>query len=443
VHAKILSGSWNATLAIFTVTCLLTGTGLAGEKVLHNFKDDGKDGHKPLAALIFDASGNLYGTTSEGGTGTEYCPGGCGTVFELMPKGDGTWTEKVLHSFNEDGTDGAGPAGSLVFDASGNLYGTTSGGGAYAVYGTVFELTPTAGGQWKENILHSFNYGKNEGSMPFGGLIFGAAGNLYGTTYAGGAYGGGTVFELVPQAGGSWTQKILHSFKGDKNGSVLEGTLILDAAGNLYGTTIFGGDLSCGGGTGCGTVFELTPEKDGSWTEKVLWTFSGKDGDRPLGVVFNAAGNLYGATALGGDLSCDNGYGCGTVFELTPKKNGSWTERVLWILNAETPRGYYPWAGPILDARSNLYGTTNEGGDFSCYYGYGCGTVFELTQKADGYSTGAVLYTFSKDGVDGSNPGAGLVRDHSGNLYGSTIRGGNQSCGSESDGCGTVFEITP
>jgi uncharacterized repeat protein (TIGR03803 family) len=235
------------------------------EEVLHSF-GNGKDGQNPYAALIFDASGNLFGTTHYGGSGTCKINGGvgCGTVFELTPKAGGGWTEKILHSFGKV-EDGQNPYdNSLIFDASGNLYGTTFGGGAESTgcndygCGTVFELTPKAGGGWKEKILHSFNDYSRDGYNPYAGLIFDASGNLYGTTANGGGcndpYSCGTVFELTPKAGGGWTEKTLHSFNDKpKDGYHPNASLIFDASDNLYGTTAEGGTY------GYGTVFEVKP----------------------------------------------------------------------------------------------------------------------------------------------------------------------------------------
>ena len=290
-----------ATLAIFTAILFVTSTWAAAEeKVLHSFSG-GADGTYPYGGLIFDAAGNLYGTTTSGGTSNT------GTVFELTPAAGGTWTEKVLHSFS-GGTDGIHPYAGLIFDAAGNLYGTTDLGGAYG-YGTVFELTPAAGGTWTEKVLHNFNNGGTDGTRPYARLTFDAAGNLYGTTYGGGAYNSyGTVFELTPAAGGTWTEKVLHSFGSGTDGLIPYGGLIFDAAGNLYGTTAYGGTNDLG------TVFELTPKAGGGWTEKVLYSFGdGTDGVSPLaGLIFDAAGNLYGTTQHGGT------YNYGTVFEIAP-----------------------------------------------------------------------------------------------------------------------------
>jgi uncharacterized repeat protein (TIGR03803 family) len=337
------------------------------KKVVHYF--NGKDGNEPRAALVFDAKGNLYGTTQVGGADN------CGTVFELTPKAGGGWTEKVLHSFYCEGGDGYEPTASLILDGVGNLYGTTGGGGAYKYYGTVFELTPRKDGAWTEKILHSFNDNGKDGNVPVAGLIRDASGNLYGTTsYGGGGscsqggqVGCGTIFELAPNVGGGWTGKILHSFvDNSKDGNYPAGSLIFDASGNLYGTTFEGGVY------GGGTVFELTPEADGRWTEAVLHNFSYQNngGSIPLAsLIFDASGDLYGTDSG----SADNG---GAVFELTPKAGGGWTETVLHRFNNKQD-GIFPDASLIFDGAGNLYSTASAGGDPGCGR-FGCGTVFEI-----------------------------------------------------------------
>jgi uncharacterized repeat protein (TIGR03803 family) len=208
----------------------------------------------PRRTLIFDAAGNLYGTASGGGYYNNQCTFGCGAVFELIPGSRGNWKAKVLHFFK--GKDGASPSGNMVFDRAGNLYGTTSGGGQYG-RGTVFELTPQSNGTWKEELLYSFN--GIDGAEP-AGLIFEAAGNLCGTTQYGGAsgprcrpYGCGTAFELTPGSNGKWKENVLHIFGSGKDGNLPQGGLIFDAAGNLYGSTASGGSFDGG------TVFEITP----------------------------------------------------------------------------------------------------------------------------------------------------------------------------------------
>ena len=319
--------------------------------MLHSFNNNGTDGYNPYASVIFDTSGNLYSTTVYGGVGLG------GAVFELTPKAGGGWTAKLLHSFNT--TDGANPYASLTFDSAGNLYGTTHQGGTY-YEGVVFELTPGAGGIWTEKVLHNFG-SSGDGYYPFSGLVLDSAGNLYGTTPMGGlCVNCGTVFELTLTAGGSWTESVLYSFSGT---DLPLGGLSFDASGNLYGTTEYGGAY------GSGTVFELTPSAGGSWTETTLYDFkdNGTDGLNPYAsVIFDTFGNLYSTTYEGGGA-----HSYGTVFELKASSGGNWTEKVLHSFNS-SGGGTYPYAGLILDAAGNLYGTTYEGG------AYGYGTVFEI-----------------------------------------------------------------
>lgn len=365
--------------AILTVTLLATNLGaFAQEKVLHSFSNNGRDGSSPLGSLIFDSVGNLYGTTRYGGAYNS------GAVFELTPKAGGGWSEKVLHSFNDNNKDGVSPYANLIFDANGNLYGTTCYGGTFGD-GTVFELTPRVGGGWTEKVLHNFD-GKN-GICSFAPLIFDATGNLYGTTYEGGAHGSGTVFELMPQARGGWVEKVLHSFSDNYKGSYLQNGLTSDTFGNLYGTAH--------GGSGSGIVFELTPKTNGGWTEKVLYSFNGKDGLYPEALILDAAGNLYGTTYVGGSN------GDGTVFELSPKASGGWAEKVLHSFNGKD--GVFCYAGVVFDTAGNLYGTLVEGGT------YNHGTVFELMPKADGLWTEKTLHSFNDK--DGTYPWAPLLLD--------------------------------
>jgi hypothetical protein len=280
--------------------------------VLHSFNR--QDGLAPWGAgVILDTSGNLYGTTMYGGSGTcnNYGTPGCGTVFELRPKTGGGWSEEVLCDFQNNGTDGNYPQAGVIFDAAGNLYGTTLGGGTDG-YGTAFELISTKRGTWTEKVLHDFNSNDGGGS-PDGSLIFNSSGNLFGTITGSGncnsGNGCGSVFELIPKASGAWTAKVLHKFNGADGDSPGAG-LILDASGNLYGTTEEGGNGTCNGG--CGIVFELTQKTGGAWTEKVLHKFNGSDGYGPDSLIFDNSSNLYGLTYLGGT------HRSGTVFELTP-----------------------------------------------------------------------------------------------------------------------------
>jgi uncharacterized repeat protein (TIGR03803 family) len=287
------------------------------ETVLHSF--GGADGDSPQAGLILDSSGNLYGTTELGGN-LDCANSGCGVVFKLSPSSAG-WKETVLHTFSGH-ADGSYPLSPLLLDSSGNLYGTTADGGDVHVCsgggcGVAFELSPLSGGGWKETVLHTFTGGL-DGANPITGLIRDSAGNLYGTTYAAGdlsrcnLHGCGTVFQLSPQAPG-WNITNLQTFGGGQNGANPAGALLMDAAGNLFGTTQLGGNTgACFGG--CGTVFELSFTA-GRWRETLLHAFtaSGKDGYQPLGgLIFDSAGNLYGTTSLGGTN------GAGIVYEVTP-----------------------------------------------------------------------------------------------------------------------------
>jgi uncharacterized repeat protein (TIGR03803 family) len=312
------------------------------ESVLHSFTSGGKDGELPFAGLILD-QGNLYGTTGGGGDNNT------GVVFQLMQNLDGSWTENVLYAFTGS-PDGEVPTAPLIFDSSGNLYGTTSKGGVYGS-GTVFKLTPHSGGAWTENVLYDFT-GGDLGGTPNAGVIFDAKGNLYGTTQFAGANNVGVVFKLKPSSRGIWAISVLHSFTGGKDGGLPLGTLVMDPAGNLYGTTERGGLYEYG------TVFKLTPNSAERFTESVLHSFTGgKDGGLPFaGLIFDQ-GNLYGTTLEGGRLRFCGGSGCGVVFKLAPNSKGGWNEAVLHAFFDDP--GAFPLAGVIFGAAGNLYGTTS------------------------------------------------------------------------------------
>ena len=425
MQIKKRSGVLTALVAMITVTLFMTGTRAAAQKerVLYSFDGDSiyAPAH-PTASLISDAAGNFYGTTLDGGAS---CAGACGTAFELSPQPSGGWKQIVLHSFQNDGQQGGYyPRAGLVSDPAGNLYGAAYLGGNTSCdifgSGTVFELLPTVGGGWKEKVLHSFDSTGDctDGSGPYGGLNLDAAGNLYGTTSAGGVDNYGTVFELSPSAGGSWTETVLHSFNG-YDGQAPYASLIFDPAGNLYGTTTLGGNLFYG------TVFELSPASGGRWTEKVLHSFdTGSGGYQPqAGVILDAAGNLYGTTTYGGIGTCTNL--CGTVFELSPTASGGWTKKTLHHFTNNGKDGYAPGAGLTFDHAGNLYGTTEDGGNgTSSACSPGCGTVFELTPAAGGGWAEKVLHNFGQYKNDGQFPEAGVVFDTAGNLYGTTNAGG-------------------
>jgi uncharacterized repeat protein (TIGR03803 family) len=402
------------------------------EKILHGFINRGNDGFGPydFGGLAMDSAGNLYGTTASGNAGSYY-----GTVFELSPApGTGAWSEKILYTFANNGVDGNDPYGGLIFDKAGNLYGTTHAGGS-AGFGTVFELSPAAGGGWTEQVLHSFVSDSVDGIYPWSGLVMDASGNLYGTTVEGGTYNYGTIFQLIPQGGGIWTENILHSFNSNgTDGYYSYSALTLDASENLYGATAYGGAF------GHGTVFQLKPSTGGRWTEKILHSFNknGMDGVGPFGgVTLDSQGNLYGTTLEGGaSNSCsDGGYYCGTVFKLTPTGSGGWAASILHSFANNGHDGYYPYSSLVFDGSGNLYGTTSTGGAAS-NDAYGGGIVFELSPQAGGRWSEKVLHSFSNNGTDGAYPQSGMIIDGNGNLYGTTVFGGL-------GGYGAVFEVTP
>ncbi len=408
--------------ALVFVGCLLVAfTTLATQSaqaqtytVLHYFAD-GQDGGFPFAGLSIDAAGNLYGTTTEGGNNTA-CQGGCGTVFKMSQRSSG-WTFSPLFLFNQSG--GAYPAGRLIFGRDGRLYGTTERGGSGCSStgcGVVFAMQPPATFchsvtcYWSEDVLYQFAGGTNDGSEPTGDGVFDQAGNFYGTTFDSGASGVGTVYELSP-SGGGWTESVLHNFSG-LDGANPYGGLAIDPSGNLYGPTKLGGTCQ-----NCGLVYELTHSGAG-WTETVLQNFDGVDGIQPLGgLILDASGNIYGTTDSGGigagsggeifeltqsggswtldllygypagrggpwcDLVMDssgNIYGttsqggifdAGTIFKLT-NSNGNWIQTTLYNFNGN--QGSSPHGSLALDANGNLYGTAYGGG-------MGTGVVWELT----------------------------------------------------------------
>ncbi len=332
------------------------------ESVLYSFKGGTQDGSTPHASLVRDGAGNLYGTTTIGGGGK--CPQGCGVVFQLTPAATTPWTETILHTFSS-GADGATPFSGLVSDALGNLYGATTGGGATG-FGLVYKLSPAGAGTWTETELYSFK-GQPDGVAPYAAPIFDGAGNLYGTTYKGGTAGYGTAYELNPQPDGSWTETVLHSFHGAADGTDLFESLVIDAAGNLYGAA------ETGGSANCGVAFKLSRNGAGGWSEKTLHTFLGiaaQDGENPNALIFDSAGNLFGTTVGGGT---DNP---GTIFKLTPHTSGTWTETVLYSFTGGND-GAYPSVPLIMDSAGKLFGTTLWGGPSGDTTG---GVVFEFTR---------------------------------------------------------------
>ena len=425
----------NMLIGRLSIVCVALATLLGGdlaysqtkETVLYSFGTNGgtSDGWAPSGALIFDSAGNMYGATSAGGGNlSNNCPNGCGTVFELSPISGGGWSESILHAFAE-GEDGVSPLSGLVFDTQGNLYGTTVGLGGDCQppdCGTVFELSPTLDGAWTETTLYSFT-GFPDGYEPLAPVTFDAQGNLFGTTSSGGANNVGTVFELSPPSfpGGNWSETIVYSFcqagGEDKcsDGAIPYGGVVLDGAGNLYGTTLLGGTQPK-----WGVVYELTPTLGGgTWTESVLHNFNGTDGGEPEAGLSFDEGNLYGTVSSGGlsGSSClEEQYPpyslvCGGAFRLTPKVNGGWSANSFLF---QGKNGGNPQAGLSMNGTS-AFGTTFRGGT------YGRGTVFSIVGNGNEKVLHSFCQVFPKC-YDGTEP-AGVTLN-GGVIYGITQYGG-------------------
>ena len=337
-----------------------------------------------------------------------------------------SWKDKVLYSF-QGGSDGTYPAGGVVFDQAGNLYGATGWDGSTGI-GTVFQLTKQ-GGAWRKNLLYTFH--GSDGSIPTGGVVLDKAGNIYGGTAYGGTghcillgsdVGCGLIYEISPPAhpGEAWTQTIIYSLRGDKDGYFPQGDLVFDSAGNLYGATQFGGGFgSCDPFYPfCGTIFELSPpkKKGGKWTEKVLYSFKNrKDGGDPNGgLVLDKKGALYGTAYCGGSAECQNlQSGNGVVFRLKPPvtKGADWAYRVLYTFQG--PDGAGPNGGLVFDTNGLLYGTAKGGG--SQHGGVAYKRKPPVTRN--NLWKQEVLHQFGS-GNDGDLPQAGLIFDPKGNLYG-------------------------
>ncbi len=411
---QIATAGWLLTLALLLTIVTSRPVHAQSLTVLYTFGSVTGDANNPRAGVIRDPAGNLYGTTFDGGASAS------GTVFELTPSTSGGWSETILHSFTGGTTDGVNPTAGLVRDSDGNLYGTTFYGGA-SNEGTVFKLTPVAGGGWTETLLYSFSGGA-DGAHPYFGSLLLAGSYLYGTTYEGGdlscddSSGCGVVFRVRISNG---VETVLHSFNynpPDQNdGAYPLGGVIRDPAGNLYGVT------NGGGSTGGGVVFELSPVTGGVWTETLLYTFSDTTPDGAnsyAGLVRDKAGNLFGTTA-GENLMPT---ASGTVFEVDAADN----ETVLHFFAGPPADGASPKCNLILDGKGNLYGTTPGGGT------YNSGVIFRLSPTASGWQE-TILYNFT-GGADGSDP-QGTLLDSAGNLYGTTYLGGISS--------GVVFKLAP
>jgi uncharacterized repeat protein (TIGR03803 family) len=421
---------WGAGMLFLALACVRLAlppnvAAASSAKIIYSFAG-GTDGAYPYSDLIVDAAGNLYGTTSSGGTSCNNY--GCGTVFELIRTQDG-WKHKVLYSFAGGSNDGANPTTGLVFDSVGNLYGTT-GGGAYNCYGggcgTVFKLAPNSQGGWTESVLYSFTGSNGDGGNPNTDLVFDSKGNLYGTTlHAGQNYlCCGTVFRLTPSSNGTWAESIVHAFASAPDGAYPASGPVLDADGNIYGTTAYGGTETCAGGPfrGCGSTYKLTPNSGAGWTETLLYSFHRFQGTARYpsgGFLFTADGRVLGTSVEGGDRY-------GAFFQLEQTKKG-WEQTVLYRFYG-SPDGAYPVGRLAMGLRGNLYGVTMEGGvDQS----FGGGTIFELEHVGGRWKEHVLLSATNT----AYNPQAGPTVGFQGHVYG-TFAGGNNNFGA-------VYEIIP
>jgi uncharacterized repeat protein (TIGR03803 family) len=379
------------------------------EQVIYNF-DKGASG---AGVHLVYHEGKLYGAAPLGRV-TKACPNGCGSVFEMAPRTGGGWSFRLLYEFT-GGNDGYEPQGAVVFDASGNLYGAVNGGTVNG-YGGVFKLTPMVDGPWIETTIYSFMEGSGDGWRPNSGLTEDAAGNLYGVTIYGGTnQGSGTVYKLSLNSGGTWTESLLYSFYPRPDGQYPSGEVTFDQAGNLFGTTIYGGlsDL--------GTVYEITPGSGGAWIESNLYSFDGTYGETPEGAVaLDAEGNIYGDTNAGGY------YGDGAVYEILAGSN--WDPSVLHYFGGAGD-GSFPVNGYLTaGVAGTYYGTTFVGGT------HNGGVVFQMKVQTRGKWAEEVVYSFETTN-DAYSPVSGVTIGPGNALFGSTGYGGTNNTGA-------IYEIT-
>jgi uncharacterized repeat protein (TIGR03803 family) len=379
------------------------------EKVLWNFAG-GSDGSEPWSNyFISDAKGNLYAATAAGGTYS------AGTVFMLSPAGKGT----VLYEFTGTNGDGNGPHGRLAFDADGEIYGTTQGGGTNGT-GTVYRLSPKSGGGWTEKVIYNFSATGADGTAPSAGMTIAADGTMYSTTPDGGAFGAGAVFSLKKTSKG-WKQTVIQSLNGSSNGGFPYEGLMMDTAGNLYGAA------PTGGASGQGVIYRLSHTKKG-WVDTVLYSFTGQNGDGAglywIDLISDKSGNIYGATSFGGTN------GTGTVWELVySETKKTYSESILYEFGASgSGDGNDPYGGLAMDIKGNLYGTTLYGGPSNI------GTSFKLTKQGKTWKE-TILHSFV-GANDGNEPTGNPYIDAKGRLYGMTQTGGKSNLG-------IVYRITP
>ena len=403
MRSKSLAATIVQFLAVTLAFLSHVSTAQAGEKVMFHLNNQAC---YPASGLILDSAGNLYGTTDGCGTAN------WGTVFELSPGSNGTWAEAVLYSF-QGGKGGVSPYGTLAMDKEGNLYGTAQ-TVDFNLSGVIFKLTKGSTGTWSYSVIHNFS--PNEGG-PNGDLTWDGSGNLYGTTEAEFVSIGGEVFKLSPQANGSWKETVLYAFPGSTGVRFPVAGVIFDTKGNLYGPTFYGE------GNRNGAVYELSPNGSGQWTLTVLYSFSGGGSEPNSRLTFDSNGNLFGTALLPGD---------GQVYELSPVSGGPWTKTTIHAFTSGSD-GTSPVGPLVVDASGNLYGATYRGGN-GCNKNL-CGLVYKFSQSGGTWKE-TILHPF-ESADDGSQPGAGLLIDSAGNLYGTTINGGGRF------GYGTVYEITP
>ena len=383
-------------------------------EVIHSFGDG--DGEYPSTELVMDGLGNLYGTTVTGGS---Y---GAGSVFQLTPDGSGGYAETLLYSFT-GGKDGGQPYGGVTLDTQGNLYGSAVIGGRGGICaedgcGVVYRVSHDKG-VWTQKVLHDFT-GTNDGSGPGAGVTFDAAGNLYGMTPTGGAYGLGTIYQLVPGANDKWGLRVIHTFTGGIDGGTgSAGRLLLDESGSLFGVATIGGEF------GQGIAFQLTPGSNGKFKMTTLYSFRGEpDAGFPYGgLVKDDAGNLYGTSYYSG------AHGDGAVYQLIPHGNGRYKEKVIHSFTGGDG-GAYP-ISTLARIGGAFYGTTSEEGSGGC----GCGTIFKIEQDVNAKWQYTVVYSFTGT-PDAAFSYSGMLADGAGNLFGTTVHGGE-------DNDGAVFRFTP
>jgi uncharacterized repeat protein (TIGR03803 family) len=434
-HGRIAAIGFGTTATVFAagVVVLVSAAAVAHGQTLtalHSF--EGTDGTGPYAGVTMDSRGDLYGVTENGGL--QNCdlggPIGCGVVFKLT-KENSSWNFSLLFEFGANTHLPSYPS-QIVLGPDGALYGAELEGGPPELQGTIYHLLPplsaasaTANSFWTYKLVHQFGIG-NDGTYPHK-FIFDGSGNIFGVTGRGGTFNYGTVYELSPSAQG-WTENILYNFEGGTDG-LLPKAVVLDDAGNLYGTTEQGGNPGCSPFQGCGTIFELSPSGSG-WIKTTLYSFNqNTDSGYPSALMRDSSGNLFGATSQTGPDSF-----LGGIWELSPSNNG-WVFKILYSFDNNTVAYLGPFA-PVMDGNGALYGVNNTGGTNNCSQMFGilCGNIYKLTPAGDHWVYTDILDFAPDDG--GCFPVGPVVLDASGNLYGA-----DYGCGAF--GAGTVWKFTP